>query len=94
MEKKLLTLQIAVYVLFILLVVALGFLFKSQADLKQAQTTQSMTLEQDHIRTDCAGTTAEAQVACVKDIQDLSDTLSQFTKSLGTPGAGTVVPKP
>ena len=79
--------QIVACVLFVLLVVALGFLLKAQGDLKKAETSQSLSVERDQIRADCTGPQGSQKAACVQDLQDLSDTLSEFTKSVGTPGS-------
>lgn len=86
MEKKLLTTQILAGILLVVLLVSVWFNLKLQRDLKTAETNQSLSVARDQIRLDCQGTTPEARALCVKDLQDLSDTLSTYMKAMATQG--------
>jgi hypothetical protein len=91
MENKLLVTQIIAGVLFVLLLICGYFLISANKELKESHASQDLTVSRDRIQKDCNGPQGAKAPACVKDLNELADTLTQYSKSITNPSGTTTV---
>lgn len=91
MEQKLSQARILLGILVVLLIIAVAIIWYDTSTISALKkgNAQNITTTADTIRADCSSTDPATHAKCGDDLQQLSDLLAQFSKTLPAGSAGT-----